>query len=234
MGEFSEAKRAQKDLRRPKHVLGTASTRAPTLVGSSRFSTHSPERLAQYVEVIRAHGHDDSPCARSGMRCSPGWYFGMRAVAAARAGAQSETDACGFDPLLPIPRKPKPRAAVKTGISRIAMLPTREPVAATHETASLLLALANVVALKESLHFARHRSRCALIAGSRGEDQGPVLDGSASALSSVFGITTGTSTPGKNHSTCAPSARKAGRAASGSAASGSGQGTRSNQAVSRS
>jgi hypothetical protein len=51
---------------------------------------------------------------------------------------------------------------------------------------------------------------------------------------SGLGVTIDTSPPGKNHSTCAASALKAGRAASGSAASAAGQGTRSNQAVSRS
>jgi hypothetical protein len=54
------------------------------------------------------------------------------------------------------------------------------------------------------------------------------------APASGFGTTTGVSAPGRNHSTCAPSALKAGRAASGSAASASGQAVCWNQAVSRS
>jgi hypothetical protein len=117
---------------------------------------HLPdERLVQYLEVMRGHGRDDYPVRAMWHALLAGIVFqheSPESLLRELARNPSLMDACGFDPL-PLQRKPKPRVVIDadTGVSRIEMPPTPEPVRAVPASWNLSRFLANVIELEETL-----------------------------------------------------------------------------------
>ena len=117
---------------------------------------HLPdERLVQYLEVMRGHGRDDYPVRAMWHALLAGIVFqheSPESLLRELARNPSLMGACGFDPL-PRQGKPKPRIVTDpaTGVARIEVPPTPEPVRAVPSSWNLSRFLANVIELEETL-----------------------------------------------------------------------------------
>ena len=117
---------------------------------------HLPDaRLVHYLEVMRQHGRDDYPVRAMWNAVLAGIVFqheSLESLLRELARNPSLMDACGFDPL-PIQRKPKPRVVsdAETGVARIELPPTPEPVRAVPASWNVSRFLANVIELEECL-----------------------------------------------------------------------------------
>lgn len=117
---------------------------------------HLPdERLVQYLEVMRQQGRNDYPVRPMWNALLAGIVFqhaSIESLLRELARNPSLMEACGFDPL-PIQRKPKPRIVTdpETGLARIEVPPTPEPVRAVPSSWNVSRFLAKVIELEESL-----------------------------------------------------------------------------------
>jgi len=117
---------------------------------------HLPdERLVQYLGVMRDHGRDDYPVRAMWNALLAGIVFqheSPESLLRELARNPSLMDACGFDPL-PLQPKPKPQVVTDpdTGVARIEVAPTPEPVRAVPSSWNVSRFLANVIELEETL-----------------------------------------------------------------------------------
>lgn len=112
-------------------------------------------RLVQYLEVMRGHGRDDYPVQAMWNVLLAGIVFqheSLESLLRELARNPSLMDVCGFEPL-PIQCKPKARVVrdPETGVSRIDVPPTPEPVRAVPASWNVSRFLANVIELEETL-----------------------------------------------------------------------------------
>lgn len=117
---------------------------------------HLPDaRLVQFLEVMREQGRDDYPVCAMWHALLAGIVFqheSLESLLRELARNPGLMDACGFAPL-PLQRKPEPRIVTDpdTGVPRIELPPTPEPVRAASSSWNFSRFLANVIELEETL-----------------------------------------------------------------------------------